>query len=283
MSQRFFDPDSVIWRVNRELVLLLGGGRALLMQIAHPKVATGVAQHSRFREDPIGRLLPTMNAMWSIVFDENPEAQVSLERIKQIHRRVRGTVEEGSVLLAGTPYDAQDPDLLLWVHATLIDSAIMAYELFVSPLSVEEKRQYYDESKRLALLFGVPEAKIPPSLDIFNGYMKEMIASDTITVGSAARAVANDILYPRPLILKVGGPLSALITTGLLPLKLRREYGLTWNDRKQKVLELLGSLIRTILPIAPLTLRIAPHARSAQKKTVTVYDKTNLEWQKSRR
>ncbi len=283
MTERFFEPESALWRVDREMILLLGGGRALLMQIAHPKIAEGVADHSRFREDPIGRLYQTMNSMWSIIFDEAPEAEASLQRIKQIHRRVQGVIKQGDVLRAGIPYDAQDPDLLLWVHATLVDSAIVTYELLVRPLSVQEKRQYYDETKRLALLFEVPEDKTPASLEAFNHYMSEMIGSDTISVGSAARAIAKEILYPRPLILKLGGPLSALITIGLLAPKLRQEYGLTWNKGKEGMLQLLASLVRALLPFVPPVLRIVPHARAAQERAVPVFRRDAIQAERSRR
>lgn len=277
MNKRFFDPDSILWRVDREMILLLGGGRALLMQLAHPKVAEGVADHSRFREDPIGRLYQTMNTMWSIVFDEAPEAQASLQRLNQIHRRVQGTVKEGGVLPAGTQYDAQDPDLLLWVHATLVDSAIVTYELFVGPLSVQDKRQYYDETKRLALLLGVPESKTPASLEAFNDYMREMIDADAISVGSTARAVAKEILNPRPLILKIGGPLSVFITIGLLPPKLRQAYGLTWDDRKERMLQILAISVRGLLPFVPAAFRVVPHARAAQERAVPVIGKHKIE------
>ena len=252
------------------MILLLGGGRALLMQLAHPKVAEGVAHHSRFREDPIGRLYQTMNTMWSIIFDEVSEAQSSLQRINQIHRRVQGTVKQGDVIPVGTHYDARDPDLLLWVHATLVDSAIVTYELFVGPLSVQAKGQYYDETKRLALLFGVPESKTPASLEAFNDYMREMIDADTISVGSAARTVAEEILYPRPLILKIGSPLSAFITIGLLPPKLRKAYGLTWGNRKERMLQLLAVPIRGLLPFVPAAFRFVPQARAAQKRAASV-------------
>ncbi|MGH7773223.1 MAG: oxygenase MpaB family protein [Candidatus Binatia bacterium] len=269
--------------MDREMILLLGGGRALLMQIAHPKIAEGVADHSRFRKDPIGRLYETMNTMWSIVFDEIPEAEASLQRIKQIHRRVQGVIKQGDVLRAGIPYDAQDPDLLLWVHATLVDSAMVTYELFVGPLSVQDKRQYYDETKKLALLFEVPEAKTPASLEAFNDYMSEMIGSDAISVGSAARAIAKEILTPRPLLLKLGGPLSALITVGLLPPKLRREYGLTWNKGKERVLQLVAASIRTLLPFVPPVLRIVPHARAAQGRAAPFFGRDRIQAARSRR
>ena len=271
MRDRFFQPESTIWRVDREMVLLLGGGRALLMQLAHPKVAEGVADHSRFREDPMGRLYQTMSTMWSIVFDEVPEAQVSLQRVRQVHRQVQGALKQGDVLPVGTPYCAQDPALLLWVHATLIDSALLTYELFVGPLSGQEKSQYYDETKRLAHLLGVPESRIPDSLEAFDDYMREMIDSDAISVGATARALAGEILRPKPWILKMAAPVSALITIGLLPEKLRHQYRLKWSHRKEKMLKLLATSLRTTLPFVPALFRVVPHARAAEAKAAPAF------------
>jgi uncharacterized protein (DUF2236 family) len=252
------------------------------MQIAHPKVAEGVANHSRFSKDPIGRLYQTMNSMWSILFDELPEAQASVQRVKQIHRRVQGTFKESDVLPAGTQYDAQDPDLLLWVHATLVDSAIVTYELFVKPLAVDDKREHYEETKKLAILLGVPEGKIPASLEDFHAYMGEMIESDTLSVGFKARSIAKEILHPKPLVLKIGGPLSAFITNGLLPPRLRREYDLTWNSRKESLLQFLAFTTRGILPFVPQVLRIVPQARAAQKRSASFCDRRSTQWQRSR-
>ena len=129
---RFFSPDAMIWQVDREMVLLLAGGRALLMQLAHPKVAAGVAEHSHFKADPLGRLYRTMSAMWSIVFDETSAARASLEQVKSVHRRIHGMVSPAESLPFGTHYDALDIELLLWVHATLIDSAMVAYDFLSS-------------------------------------------------------------------------------------------------------------------------------------------------------
>ncbi len=280
MRDRFFDRDSVLWRVDREMVLLLGGGRALLMQLAHPKVAEGVADHSRFRQDPMGRLYQTMNTMWSIVFDEVPQAQLSLQQLRQVHRQVQGALKQGDVLPVGTPYSAQDPALLLWVHATLVDSAVLSYELFVGPLSGQEKRQYYDETKRLAHFLGVPESRIPDSLEAFNDYMREMIDSDAISVGATARALAEEILRPRPWILKMAGPVSALITIGLLPEKLRRQYGLKWNHRKEKMLKLLAASVRATLSLVPAPFRVVPHARAAEAKEVPAFGQHKIQAQK---
>ena len=246
------------------MALLLGGGRALLMQLAHPKVAAGVADHSRFMADPLARLMRTMETMRSIVFDDLPRAQASLDRLEGVHRQVRGTVGQPDALPPGTPYSARDPELLLWVHATLVDSALATFGLFVKPLSVDERREYYRETKRLGILLGVPETKLPESFEEFGAYMKETIDSDAIAVGSTAIALSQAILHPRPLVLKPFAPLSALITAGLLPPKLRQAYGLVWNARRERILRLVAGSTRAALPLVPSVLRVVPRARAAE-------------------
>ena len=264
-DERFFSPDMMIWRVDREMALLLAGGRALLMQLAHPKVAAGVAQHSRFKEDPLGRLHRTMTTMWSIVFDETALARAALERVQSVHRKVQGTIPAAEPLAAGTPYDALDIDLLLWVHATLIDSAMAAYDLFVKPLAADEKLSYYDDSKKLAGLFEIPATLVPRSLVEFNRYLDRMLSGDDIAVGPTARALAEEILYPRPWILRPAGPLFRLITAGLLPEKLQQGYGIGWNERKGKIFQLIAKSVRRLLPLVPGSLRIVANARAAEK------------------
>ncbi|HEU4345101.1 MAG TPA: oxygenase MpaB family protein [Candidatus Binatia bacterium] len=266
MPGQFFSPDSVIWRVDREMVLLLAGGRALLMQIAHPKVAAGVAEHSRFQKDPLRRLRQTMNAMWSVVFDEVGQARGSLSRVKEIHGTVRGKIADPD----GKPavsYSALEPELLLWVHATLVDSALLAYEHFVAPLSAADKIQYYEDTKKLATLFDVPPAEVPPSLDDFRLYIERMLNGPNIVVSVTARALAREILHPRSWILRPGRPLFAFITTGLLPASLRQAYGLPWDRKRQSWFGYFASLTRAVLPCLPPQLRTVPHARAAQKRS----------------
>ena len=209
-GDRFFEQGSEFWQVHREMVLLLAGGRALLMQLAHPKVAAGVAEHSRFQQNPFTRLQRTMSAMWSIVFDEQAQARGALEKLANVHARVRGEVPSGERSFAGTPYNATDQELLLWVHATLIDSAMVAYDLFVAPMTAAVRKAYYDDSKKLAALFGIEKEHVPTSLAEFEMYMNRMIAGDTIVVGPTARSLAHDILYARPWIFKIAGPLFRL-------------------------------------------------------------------------
>ena len=256
----------MIWQVNREMALLLAGGRALLMQLAHPKVAAGVTEHSHFKEDPLGRLHRTMSTIWSIVFDEASQARAALERVKNVHKKVQGAIGPAEAWPAGTRYDALDPELLLWVHATLIDSAMVAYDLFVKPLAPDEKSRYYDDTKKLAYLFEIPDALVPPSLADFNGYMKRTLTGNEIAVGPTACALAGEILHPRAWILKPAGPLFRLITAGLLPGRLREAYGLSWNRRKEKTFWPLAKVIRCFLPLVPKPLRIVPNARAAEKK-----------------
>ena len=263
---RFFSPDAMIWQVDREMVLLLAGGRALLMQLAHPKVAAGVAEHSHFKADPLGRLYRTMSAMWSIVFDETSAARASLEQVKSVHRRIHGIVSPAESLPFGTHYDALDIELLLWVHATLIDSAMVAYDVFVKPLTPDEKTRYYDDSKKLAHLFEISEALVPPSLVDFNSYIERMLLSGEIAVGPIARSLAAEILCPGALILRPARPLFRLITAGLLPERLREGYRIGWDKRKEKRFQFLVNGIRRLLPLVPSPLRVVPNARAAEKR-----------------
>jgi len=264
-SEGFFRRDSQIWRVHRELVLLLAGGRALLMQLAHPKIAAGVAEHSRFQDDPLARLLRTMRAMWSIVFDPRDQAKAALQDVEQRHTQVRGVVRENEPAHGGESYDALDQDLLLWVHATLIDSALVAYTRFVAPLAASEKTAYYEDVRRFAALFGIRQEIIPASFEAFDAYVKRMLRGGEIAVGPTAKGLARDVLFPRPWVFKPGGPLFRFVTAGILPGDLRGAYDLRWSARREKMLSVLATSIRNLLPLMPAQLRIAPNARAAEK------------------
>ena len=246
------------------MVLLLAGGRALLMQLAHPKVAAGVIEHSRFQEDPFGRLYRTMSTMWSIVFDERAESVAALERVENVHRKVRGLVSQKEPSFAGAGYDASDQELLLWVHATLIDSAMIAYDRFVAPLREADRIDYYNDSIKLARLFGIEETIIPSGLAEFEEYMKQMLNGGVIAVGSTAKKLAQDVLYARPWVFKPAGPLFRFVTAGLLLEKLRDDYDLSWSKRKAKMFFAIAAAIRAARPLVPTPLRVVPNARKAE-------------------
>ena len=142
---------------------------------------------------------------------------------------------------------------------------MVAYDIFVKPLAPDEKSRYYNDSKKLAYLFEIPETILPSSLVDFDIYVDRMLTGDEIVVGPTARALAEEILYPSPWILRPAGPLFRLVTAGLLPKKLRAAYGLGWNDQKEKRFSLTARLFRRLLPFVPKTFRIVPNARRAEK------------------
>lgn len=259
------DPDGVAWRVNREAVTMLGGGRALLMQVAHPLIAAGVAAHSRFQQEPLARLARTLELMLTIAFGDGRTALAAVHAIERVHRRVHGRLGAAvGPFRRGTPYDASDPELLLWVHATLVDSALVAYETFVGPLSPRARVAYYADSTRTARLFGIPDAIIPPTLGDFRRYLRRTIASEVLTVGTEGRAIATAIMCP-PLPPGVQHVFRAsnLVTVGLLPATLRRRYALRWSAVQQLALAAFATGVRATLPFLPAFVRHVPQARAA--------------------
>ncbi len=188
-----FGPGSLSWRIDREVVVLGGGSCALLMQIAHPAVAAAVAQHSTFREDPFGRLRRTLSSSFDVIFGTAGQAQRSIDRVNAIHRSVHGTIPE-----TGEAYSALEPRALLWVHATLVDTALRVYDRFVSPLSAAEAEAYYRECRPVARAFGVPEEAIPTSLSAVRAWMRDVIASGEVRVTPTARGPGTLDPLPQP-------------------------------------------------------------------------------------
>jgi uncharacterized protein (DUF2236 family) len=146
---------------------------------------------------------------------------------------------------------------------------MVAYDLFVRPLSAEEKSRYYEDSKTLANLFEIPKTVLPESLSEFSAYFDEMLSGNTLAVGPAARSLAHDIVYPRPLILRPAAPLFRVVTAGLLPERLRIAYGLKWNQRRRTVFWLFAHAVRLLLPLLPGSIRIVPNARAAEKRLLS--------------
>ncbi len=222
-------------RVSAEPVLLTGGGRALLLEVAHPLVAAGVAEHTNFRSDPFGRLQRTLDAMTAIVFRERGAALAAARRIEAAHGRVRGRLARAvGPFAAGTPYSGRDPELVCWVWATLVDTALASYQHFVAPLDDEALEAYYADQRILARLVGVPGDRVPPNAAAFRRYFDEMIASDTLTVSDEAREIAEAVLDPPAS--QFGGRVLRDLTAWLLPPRVRERFGLVWDaDRERRV------------------------------------------------
>jgi uncharacterized protein (DUF2236 family) len=252
-----FPADSMMRRINRESVLLLGGPAALLMQLAHPLVAAGVAAHSEFHKDPIGRLKRTLDAMLTIVFGTEDEARRTAAAVRRIHDGVRGTSPDG------VPYDARDPRLLLWVHATLVDSSIRTYEAYVRDLKEDEIGRYYDETVVVAGLFGIAPEDVPGSLEELRAWMSELIATGEVTVTPLARELAGPVLRPLRFVPRRLSDASAAITASLLPPEIREGYGLSLGRPQKAIVFVGGRASRLLVPRLPSVLRQFPAAREA--------------------
>ncbi len=256
---------TVLQRVNRERVVLLGWGAAILMQLAHPRVAAGVAQHSRFLDTPTARfqrLSRTIRVMQALNFGTPAEVARAARLVNTIHGRVTGTTESPAPgCPAGTPYQALDPQLLLWVLASLLYALPRAYELFVGPLSAEERDQFMRDARPLGVLLGTPESIMPRNSAELDRYLEDMLAGGEIAVGETGRRLVRELLRPawpwfaRPLIW-----LSALPAVGLLPPSIRRAYGLPWTARHRVALGALAWRCRCLIRRAPRTWRFWPAA-----------------------
>jgi uncharacterized protein (DUF2236 family) len=254
----YFPPESVIRRVgNSPLVPLLGGGPAVLLQVAHPLVAVGVVSHSDYRRDLWRRLVRTLRALYLIVYGSKEEAEDAGAAVRAVHAHVHGrTRVRLGHFPAGTPYSASDPELLLWVHATLVETSLAAYGRFVRPLAPDEEERYHREMATVGRLFGTPAGVIPARLGDFREYLRAQLAGPDLRVTDPAREVAAVILearLPRPL--RLLGPAHRLSTSALLPARLREEYGLGWSRAHAAALSLAAGSVR--LAATPLFLAAA--------------------------
>jgi uncharacterized protein (DUF2236 family) len=154
-----FGPSSISWKVNRESALFLGAGRAALLQLAHPWVAAALDQHSNLRLDPLARFHNTFRVIFTMVFGGLEQALAASRHMYQLHTRIRGKLPESvAIFPQGSSYEANEVNALVWVYATLVESALLAYDSVLPPLSHGEREAYYAESKRMAALFGIPAA-----------------------------------------------------------------------------------------------------------------------------
>ena len=252
-AQPLFEPGSMIREVAGEALALLGGGRAVLLQLAHPLVAAGVAQHGSFQEDPLGRLFGTLQFVHTVVFGTGRQALRAADSLARLHTSVKGkTGHPTEAYPSGTAYHANDPKLSIWVFATLIDSSLVSFQRFVRPLSAEERNRYYAQSRVLARLLEVPDELTPATLAALRDYMREMITEGPIEVTQQARELAHEVMYPQ---LSGSPALSAallrFVTAGILDEPLRSDYGLRWNRRRQLTLDGFAGFTRAARPLVP--------------------------------
>jgi uncharacterized protein (DUF2236 family) len=263
---------SVSRRVNSEIVVVLGWGRAILLQLAHPLVASAIADRSAFATDVRAyarRSMQTVGAMLRITFGTDAEAKATAEHINAIHRSISGALAEAAgVFPGGTPYTATDPSLLTWVHATLLDSLPLAYEQFVGPLTPEERDEYCLDASILADLLRFRGPAVPTTWTALEHYMSQMYASGQISVTEPARATAAALLAPAT------GPGSSVlagfmrrITLGLLPRPIRDAYAFPWSASDERAFHRYVGLIRRTRAMLPAIVCEWPAARRARRRT----------------
>jgi uncharacterized protein (DUF2236 family) len=260
-----YGPASEAWALNREAMLLLGAGpRALLLQLAHPQVAAGVADHSDFRADPWARLDGTLRSYLRIVYGTRTAALGEVARLNALHRTITGPT-----------YRARDPELSLWVHATLVDSTIVVADRWLKPLSRERRARYYAETLPIGRAFGIPAAMLPADLAAFEAYVAAALGPDgPIKVGPLARELADVVLHP-----PLGPVLPALEclppaayawtlwpAIGLLTPSVRADYRLRWGPLERTVSTWLVATWRWWRPSLPASFREMPAARAADRR-----------------
>ncbi len=256
-------PDGPVWRIGREKAILAGGPAALLLQVAHPLVAAGVVAHSDFETDPLARLRRTLDSLLTVVFGDHAQAEQAVAVVAAVHGPVRG------VSGTGAPYRADDPELALWVWATLVLTALGTFEDFVGPLGDDDKAAFYERYKVVGRLFGVTEDAFPPTYADFDGYVRRM-EGEVLRVGDDARAIARGMFAAT-----VAGPTwwsrptMQLAAAALLPPGVRQDYNLPWGRGRRATYAVLRRVVRPGLRVLPARARYWQHFRVARARIAT--------------
>ncbi len=262
-----FGPGFAAWRLGRERLLLAGGPAALLLQVAHPLVAAGVAEHSDFSSDPLRRLRGTLDATLSVTFGDSAQVQAAAAAVARRHRLVRGRLATGTGrFAAGTAYRADDPELALWVFATLVWTAVAVHEALLGPVAPGDRDAYCTDMQRFGRLFGAEQAAMPADYAALDQYVHQM-AGEVLAVGPVAHALARQILAPDPPVLPAPlRPLATLLAAALLPAPVRDAYALPWRRRERALFAAVRQTTRQGARALPPALRYWPHYHTAVRR-----------------
>jgi uncharacterized protein (DUF2236 family) len=266
----YFTESSVIRRVQRERAVALSGPRALLMQAAHPLAVAGLLAHSSALDDPYVRLARTAEIMNTITFGPRADADRATRRVRAMHRSVRGRLPETvGPYPAGTPYRADDPELLMWILYSLIDSSIVVYTAYVGRLSRGDRESLWSDYRIVGRLFGLRPAEMPGSYGELRDYGRQMLDGGTLVVGDWARRRAREIVLEPPVPARVRPLVETVnfITIALLPDRIRSQYAFLPVPpalvRKALVRAGATYVRRGVLPLLPAGIRLVPAARPA--------------------
>jgi len=263
-ARGWFDDQSMLRRVHRERVIALSGPRALLMQAAHPLAVAGLLAHSSALDEPYDRLARTAQVMHAIGFGTRAEANEAARRVRAMHRKVRGRLRQPvGRFPAGTEYRADDPELLMWVLFTLVDSGLVVYRTYVGELSRDDEAAYWRDYRTVGRLFGLRADEMPRTLADLDDYRRAMLEGDTLVVTEWARERARAIVLdpPVPLAARPLVETANFVTIALLPDQIREQYGFSPVPPAfvRKALVRAGGeyVKRAVLPLLPARLRLA--------------------------
>jgi uncharacterized protein (DUF2236 family) len=263
----YFDASSPLRAVVGHRVTALSGPRALLLMAAHPVAFQGFFAHTGALDDPYARLARTARVMDAVAFGTREDADRLTRRVRRMHARVRGELTEPAGRFpAGTPYRGDDPELLLWILACLADSALLVYAKYIRRLDNDERDAIWRDYRIIGHHFGLADADMPASIEAFDGYMTDMLEGDELYVTDQARELAIDIVLHPPVPLRFR-PVLELVnqtTVGLLPPRVRRMYGFSWDPLRTVALRGGAEYVRRVLvPVLPDRLSTVPVARAA--------------------
>jgi uncharacterized protein (DUF2236 family) len=264
-------PGSVVWEIGGDWTMMLGGGRALILQVAHPVVAEGVSRFSDYESAPWQRLVGTIDLYLRVIYggpDETP-AEAG-ERLRALHKRIKGVDSNGN------HWHALDPAAFHWVHATLVQSMVEMRSRFGEPLTTLERELFYEEMCEVAKLYGLRERDMPDDWTAFETYFDRMVQTelrDSELVQNVIRSVVHPVKPPAAAIpdavwdlaVKPGGQLVKLVTIGSLPPVLRGRLGLRWTPDRALALRAQQEAIRRVFPRLPDRLRLMPPALAARR------------------
>lgn len=252
-----FGPESETWRVVGESAVLLGGMRALLMQAVHPLVAAAGRQTRMYERDPWGRLERTLRLTLTIVFGSRTEVCAAARQVNAAHRCVSGVDA-----VTGLPYRAQDPDLLLWVHATLVSSFLFFERLAVGRLDDRGRQRFHEEMMLLAALLGLPRRRVPPTVAALDSYLAHFCQAGTLQATDQSRAMIALMRTPNEAA-RLKSRLVSSTAVHSLPPAIRDLYGVRHGRVDQCGLAVLGAAMRTGRMLVPQERRLIEPARAA--------------------
>ena len=264
----FFPADSMVRRLHRLRITAISGVRALLMQACDPLAVVGFDRHSKIFDDPRARLLSTDRNMSRIYFGDQETAEATGKLIRSMHQRVRGEVKaDYGPIPSGTPYSADNPELMLWTLATLADSALVYYEKFVGSLTALEREAYWAGYRRIGMLLGMPDGSLPETEPDLRAYIHGRLTDGSLYISPETSDRAKAIIFDPPFtgFTKLAvTPLTETVklsSVGLLPREIRKLYGFSWDPARNAILESLALQIKLGQRIWPDQIRLHPYAR----------------------